>query len=108
MPPGCELYIFNCYIYCDLCLIIKKLVYSYIETVSLKVTHLDPKHKRCFIWKVNYCHCYLCTLYLRSKGNIDRMETSSPLSASNIDGKFLIYVFYLYSLSECEYNFHYV
>ena len=65
MPPGCELYIFNCYIYCDLCLIIKKLVYSYIETVSLKVTHLDPKHKRCFIWKVNYCHCYLCSPYLR-------------------------------------------
>ena len=62
-------------------------LYLYWGSFS-EISHLFPKPKQCFIWKVNYCHCYLCSPYLRSKGNIDRIKTSPPLSASNIEGTF--------------------
>ena len=84
-----------------------KLVYTYIETVSLEDTHLDLKPELYFIWKVNYCHCYLCSPYLRRHVNINRIETSFLISTLNIEAQTL-YVFYLCFLTEHEYNFYHV
>lgn len=101
--------IFNCRIHCDLYLIIVKLVYSYIETVSLEDTHLDPKPKQEFIWNVNDNNCELCSPYLGRHVNTSRIKTSFALSALNVEGEILTYIFFhLYSLSECECSCYHV